>query len=264
MRCEVLLQPRTALRGEKMLSSMVEASARAGVECIVSTGEWRGLAPLLMTYGLGHLQRRPWQEAHKRGGGRLIGWDLGYWNRDVPLAFSMRLTIDDDHPHRLVRDEPADRWEAAGIVLREDANADGPVVLVGLGKKQRALMGSRTQEWERRQAAALRRRFPDREVVYRPKRGGDELPGFRTMQGEIEQVLRGASLVVCHHSNVAVDACIAGVPVECEDGIALALYRGNPAPSREERLRFLRSVAWWQWTPLEAARAWEFIKARLT
>lgn len=40
-------------------------------------------------------------------------------------------------------------------------------------------------------------------------------------------------------------------------------YRSNPAPSREERLRFLRSVAWWQWTTLEAAQAWQFIKARM-
>lgn len=264
MRCEVLLQPRTALRGEKMLRAMIEAAPAAGVECVLSTSEWRGIAPVLMTYGLGHLQRRPWQEAHKRTGGRLIGWDLGYWNRDVPLAFSMRLTIDDDHPHRFVRDEAPERWEAAGIALRENYNPDGPVVLVGLGKKQRALMGARTQEWERAKSIALRRRFPDREVVYRPKRDGDELPGLRTVRGPIEAVLRGASLVVCHHSNVAVDACVAGVPVECEDGIALALYRGNPAPSREERLRFLQSVAWWQWTPLEAAQAWEFIKARLT
>ena len=54
----------------------------------------------------------------------------------------MRLTIDDDHPHRFVRDEAPERWEAAGIALRENYNPDGPVVLVGLGKKQRALMGA--------------------------------------------------------------------------------------------------------------------------
>ena len=67
---------------------MIEAAPAAGVECIATTN-WEQRAPVLMTYGLGHLQRRPWQEAHKRAGGRLIGWDTGYWNRDVPLAFSM-------------------------------------------------------------------------------------------------------------------------------------------------------------------------------
>ena len=72
----------------------------------------------------------------------------------------MRLTIDDDHPHRFVRDEAPERWEAAGIALRENYNPDGPVVPVGLGKKQRALMGAGTQEWERAKSIALRRRFP--------------------------------------------------------------------------------------------------------
>ena len=237
---------------------MVDAAEGAGVRVAV-TDEWQRLSPNLMTYGLGHLGRRPWQEAHKRAGGRVIGWDLGYWHRDVPLQFSMRLTIDDDHPHRLIKPMPGARWQAAGIALRDDYDPAGPIVLVGLGRKQRALMKLYGQEWELRTAATLRRRYPGRRIVYRPKRE-ERLRGFPTVDGSIESVLRGASLVVCHHSNVAVDACIAGIPVECQDGAALALYRGNPAPSREQRMAFLQSLAWWQWTPGEAPAAWDFVK----
>jgi len=261
MDCEVLLQPEMVLRGQKMLFAMVEAARAAGVRVHV-THRWEGRSANLMTYGLGHPVRRLWQEEHKQAGGRLIGWDLGYWNREVPVEFSMRLTIDDDHPHRWIRPEPSERWDRARISLREDANPDGPIVLVGLGRKQRVVMGLVGQQWEQRKLIDLRKRYPDREVVFRPKRQ-ESLPRCRTALGTIEQVLEGASLVVCHHSNVAVDACIAGVPVECDDGAAFALYRDNPNPTREQRLAFLQSLAWWQWTPLEGVAAWAYIKARL-
>lgn len=257
----MLLAPDMVLRGEKMLLSMIEGAEQAGVRVMV-TREWRRQAPVLMTYGLGHLGRRPAIEAHKAAGGRVVGWDLGYWHRDVPVKFSMRLTIDDDHPHRWIQPMPADRWERAGIPMREDANVRGPIVLVGLGRKQRAHMGLRGQAWEARAMMRLRSKYPGREIVFRPKRP-EMLGRCRIAHGPIESVLRGASLVVCHHSNVAVDACIAGVPVECEDGAALALYRDNPNPTREQRHAFLQSLAWWQWNPTEAVQAWHFIKGRL-
>ena len=76
--------------------------------------------------------------------------------------------------------------------------------------------------------------------------------------------MKGASLVVCSHSNVAVDACIAGIPVDCTDGAALALYKDNQNPTVERRLEFLRSLAWWQWSTREAPQAWEFIKGVIT
>ena len=81
--------------------------------------------------------------------------------------------------------------------------------------------------------------------------------------GAIEDVLRNASLLVCAHSNTAVDACIAGVPVECDDGAAFALYAGNAAPNRDERRAFLEALAWWQWTTQEAPAAWAVIRDQL-
>lgn len=261
MDCEVLICRNTAARGLKMLQAMAQSAQGAGVRVHV-TDRWRQLSPNLMTYGLGHPDRRPWQEAHKRAGGRLIGWDLGYWQRDVPIKFFMRLTIDDDHPHRWIRPMPADRWERAGIELREDADPDGPIVVVGMGRKQRNLLNLRGYEWELRTAHALSSRYPGRAVVYRPKRP-EVLPGFPSVDGPIESALMGASLVVCGHSNVAVDACIAGIPVHCEDGAAFALFRDNPAPTRDQRLEFMRSLAWWQWNPREAGQAWAFIRGQL-
>jgi hypothetical protein len=73
---------------------------------------------------------------------------------------------------------------------------------------------------------------------------------------KIEAVLASASLVVCRHSNVAVDACRMGIPVVCNDGAAAAIYPSRledeaMQPSFETRAEFLRRLAWWQWSAAE-------------
>lgn len=263
---EILTGRPMARRGEKMLRAMIEAAPAAGFNPIV-TQAWNRESQYLMSYGLGHPVRRPWTDAHLRAGGHLIGWDLGYWHRDVPIRFGMRLTIDTDHPHARVKAmlgkaDPA-RWEAAGIELREDFYAHGPIILCGLGKKQRYLTQLGIQQWECRRLEELQRRFPGRRILYRPKRQESPLGACAFAMGEIDDVLRNASLLVCAHSNTAVDACIAGVPVECDDGAAYALYEDRPAPTRDERLEFMRALAWWQWSPPEAPEAWAFIREQL-
>lgn len=250
MECEVLL-PHIARRGDRMLRAMIDA---APMKCHV-TDTYQGCAPWLMSYGLGHLVRRQWTQAHVAGGGRLIGWDLGYWDREQ----SMRVTVDADHPRR-IPDMPATRPAPA---LRHDADPHGPIVLVGMGRKSRQQFGLQGQEWELRTLAAIRAAYPRRRVVYRPKKP-EPLADLTIAEGEIADVLRGASLVVCRHSNVAVDACVAGVPVVCEDGAAAALYGSDLSrpvnPSAAERRRFLDNLAWWQWLPTEAAQAWKFLQ----
>jgi len=253
--CEVLL-PHIGRRGRAIMQAMVDAAPRVGVRCQV-TQSYRGVAPMLMSYGLGHIQRRHWTQAHVANGGRLIGWDMGYWDRDV----AMRVTVDAEHPRHMPM-MPPHRWEAAGIALREEFDPTGTIVLVGMGRKSRAQFGWAGQEWEEAALARIRCAYPGRLVVYRPKKP-EVLEGCRSDNRPIEEVLRGASLVVCRHSNVAVDACIAGVPVVCEDGAAAALYGSDLSapvrPDREQRLQFLQNLAWWQWRPSEAEAAWRFL-----
>lgn len=256
MDCEVLL-PKIARRGKTIMDAMIAAAPKVAVRCIV-TETHQKRSKWLMSYGLGHPVRRQWTEAHVAAGCRLIGWDMGYWDRDR----SMRVTVDHGHPWRLMRDMPGDRWAAAGIPLREDFDPAGPVILVGMGRKSREQFGHRPQEWELRTLAAIRAAYPDRQVLYRPKKP-ESLAGCANIDGPISDALKGASLVVCRHSNVAVDACMAGIPVVCEDGAAAALYGADLAhpvnPDREARLRFLQNLAYWQWSPSEAVQAWKFL-----
>lgn len=261
MDCEILLPTVLSNRGRAMLEAMRDAAPTVGVAVRV-TKEWKRKSIWLMSYGLGHPQRRLWTQEHLKKGGRVIGWDLGYWHRDC----AMRLTLDQDHPQRHLVDMPGDRWDATGFTLRNDADPAGPILLCGLGHKQRTLQGFKQQSWELGQLAAIRAAYPGRTVLYRPKRP-EELKGCAVAPGSIEEALRGVSLAVVNHSNVAIDACIAGVPVVCQDGAAAALYgkdlRKPVAPSESERLRFLRNVAWWQWKPDEATEAWKFLLGQL-
>jgi hypothetical protein len=251
---ELLMDAPMARRGKVMLQALADTAAPGRAEL---TRAYRGGRRTLVVYGAGLPARRHAVHQHRRQGGRVVFWDLGYWDRDA----AMRLAIDTLHPSaaQLAASPAAARRTHR---LRSDAKAGGPVVLVGVGLKSCELYGLRPLEWERRTLQRLLAEQPQRPVRWRPK-GRDvvHLPGAQTSAGgAIDDVLRGASLVVCRHSNVAIDACIAGVPVQCEDGAALALYQDNPEPTPEQRADFLARLSWWNWFPAEARAAWQFIE----
>jgi hypothetical protein len=265
MNCEILISGDYARRGDRMIRAMYESAVHVGVKVFFST-QWTAKSKNLMSYGLGHPIRSQWTSEHVRRGGRLIGWDLGYWDRDSKQAENagMRLTIDDPHPWRHIRPMPPERWDARGVALRDDYDPDGPIILCGLGRKQRVVLGQPNREWEQSRLEEIKTLFPNRRIVYRPKRPEESIENVPLATGTIEETLRGASLLVTAHSNCAVDACIAGVPVICDDGAAYALYRDNPHPSPEQRLEFLRALAWFNWKPSEAIDAWKFLKTYLS
>lgn len=224
----------------------------------VSSAQYRGDRRFLMLYGPGAPSRLPIVQRHVARGGHVAMWDLGYFDRPD----GMRVSIDALHPHpQHIAMSPA--IGRRQFELREDADPAGPILLIGLGKKSVAACGIRkVLWWEHGKVGELQARFPGREILWRPKgKSAQPLLGLRLAHGmPIEEALRGCSLVVCRHSNVAVDACIAGVPVECEDGAALALYRDNPSPTREQRLDFLHRLTWWNWTRNETPGAWQWLE----
>lgn len=245
--------PRLNAKATRMLQAMV-AAAPAGV---VASPAYSGARRGLMVYGPGSPVKLPLVQLHLKRGGHVAMWDLGYWDR----SNAMRLSIDALHPSaaQLAASPAVGRRE---FVLREGADPHGPILLVGLGPKSVFAYGlGQAHQWERAKVKDLRRRFPGREILWRPKgKHPEPLLDLGMRYGmPIEEALAGCSLLVCRHSNVSVDACIAGVPVDCEDGAAAALYRGNPAPTRQERADFLARLTWWSWSRFEAAAAWQWI-----
>lgn len=258
MRVEVLRARRTSSTAEPMLSALVRA-ARAAGDTVVETSAYQGKSDWLVLFGVGVPVHDHARRVHVKRGGHALLWDLGYFGRKKATGF-LRASIDRDHPQALLDRTPPDpmRWERHGIALREDADAAGPILLVGLGRKSRQYLHE--ADWERSTLRTLMQRFPGRAVLHRPKPNheGPLLPCERDATTPIEELLRRCSLVVCRHSNVAVDAAIAGVPFEAEDGAATWLAQRPFTP--EHRLDFLRRLAWWQWRSDEAPEAWAFVK----
>lgn len=234
------------------------AAAREAGDDVRETRAYQGGSDWLVLFGVGAAVNDSARKAQIARGGRVLMWDLGYVDRKKVVGH-LRMSIDVDHPQDWLEQTPTEpaRWARLGIPLREDADPAGPILLVGLGKKARSYL--RLPYWERDMYARLRARFPGREIVFRPK-GKDRtaVPCRTDRETPIDELLRGKSLVVCRHSNVAVDAAVAGVPFEAENGAAMWLQRRDFTPAN--RLEFLQRLAWWQWRANEASEAWAFAK----
>lgn len=249
--------------GRAMGVALREAAVRAGHTVIHADDDcYAGDFKTLMAYGVGDPKIARAREMHLRRGGVAVLWDVGYFIRSIHSKDYLRCSINDDHPQRILDLAPDDgsRWDALGLKLQDTYRPAGPVVLIGLGYKSRKYAGREGAHWESRKLAELRERFKDRKIIYRPKfspKWPFPVLDCRTEpHGPIDDVIRGASLVVCRHSNAALDAVRLGIPVECEDGAARWLH-GKPY-TRENRLALLQKIAWWQWKPSEADAALSF------
>lgn len=218
----------------------------------------------LVLWGPGAPNRFAPMREHLAAGGHVIALDLAYWHRETKF----RVSIDAAHPQAWVmkRDWPASRF-AGAVPVADVWNPDGPILIAGLGQKATVQYGADVvQAWELEMAAACRARWA-RPIVYRPKRSDGPVPAglSRGVPAEIDRALRGASLVITWHSNVAVDAIRMGIPVICRDGAAAAVCPSS-LPAGELRPldpalrdRFLQNLAWFQWSTTEARAMWRFL-----
>lgn len=259
---EILITPNSSETALAMLNALRGAVTADGCK-LRDTQYYEGKADVLILYGVGAPERDLARNKHVTSGRHVLMFDQGYFHRKKVVGY-LRCSIDHDHPQAWLDRTPADpaRWDALNIQLREDADPKGHIVLVGLGRKSRSYL--RLQDWETLRLGQLRKRFPGRDIVYRPKPGSPPMKLICRMDehSTIEQLLKGAVLVSCRHSNVAIDAAVAGVPFEADDGAAMWL-QAKPY-TRENRLDFLQRLAWWQWRATEAAQAWQFSKGMLS
>jgi len=263
---EILITGQEAKIGEAVLRESAAAATELGLIVTVSQ-RYQGGSDWLALWGVGEASRDAARWAQIKAGGYAALWDIGYTNEPgrgkEPGVSYIRVSVNQNHPWRFLDRTPNDvsRFNQLGIALREDARANGPVIVIGMGPKSRTHLG--LDDWEITTLSKAKVRFPERRVLYRPKprRVMDTHINWPLSEGgEIADALRGASLVICRHSNVAVDACIAGVPVECEDGAAFWMYRHGADPGEATRLDFLRRLAYWQWRTDEQKEAWTFLQ----
>jgi hypothetical protein len=238
--------------------AMMHALAESAPKRTLISYEYEAKRRVLMLYGAGYYKERfTLMQQHLERGGQAIVWDKGYWDRDNSLRFS----LDGLHPSASLLAAAPEYAVRRKIELREDADSQGPILLAGLGYRGCSLWFKRDGEWEEKTLAMIRERWPGREVKWRPR--DFPYPNIKgvslSVETHIEDALKGCSMVVCHCSNVAVDATIAGIPVVCEGGAAQILYRDSPHATRSAREDFLRRLGWFNWSVPEARYAWKWI-----
>lgn len=222
---------------------------------------------MLVIYGLGGPDRMDIGMRHIAAGNTLVAFDLGYWDRKLPLSDrKYRVAVDGFHPRQVMQGAapPAKRWAAANLDIAPDHEVKGPIMLVGNAPKS---VAAGAGSWTAKKSRELRAQFPNARILYRPKPKRPHERGVifdELSTAPIESELSRVSLVVCRHSNVAVDACRLGVPVVCDDGAAACIYPQRlqdyqNQPAFELRREFLHRLAYWQWSANEANQFWDWL-----
>lgn len=233
-----------------------------------ATSQYSGHEHNLILWGIGGKKQQEAYHKHRARGGNVIMLDIGYFSRDRSHTGSyVRFSFNDYHPQKYLKhaDGSGRRFAAHKIQLLNCCKDDGHILLCGIGKKSRVMLGFNGAEWENKKAKEIRAAYPDRKIIYRPKpRLVESITGCaKGYEGQIQDYMRGCSMVVTGHSNVAVDACIHGVPAVCNDGAAAYLYGNDLAspnnPDYGKRLDFLERLAWFNWHARESAQMLEFI-----
>lgn len=190
--------------------------------------------------------------------------DFPYWNRCGKIRPGnefYKISLNGQHPAPYIMNEdlPDDRyWKTGGPLIHPWRKGGDVIVLAGMGAKAATQNGYRAGEWECRTAEIIKQQT-DLPIVYRPK-PKHEVPNIaNTIRDDtsrpIEEALKNAASLVCHHGNPTVTALAMGIPIFMNGPIGAAShfasfdFRGINSPRRPEgREKFFANIAYWQWS----------------
>lgn len=257
------MPPKLGRKPRSLIQALCASGKRYGLD--ISIARQYEPCDILIIYGWGGAAQ---QKAIKRHPGRYVAFDLGYWDREGLNNRKWRVSIDGFHCPEMI-ERTVQRGEYRGVAAAPDSCRRGPILLVGQGPKSRAVV---ERDWTAAMCDRLKARFPGQRVRLRPKPRRPveyDVDHDGLAVGDIEREVIKSSLVVCRHSNVAVDACRLGVPVVCEDGAASSIYptldNWQDQPTRDQRQVFLDRLGYWQWsiTDIQKGRFWPWMVSQL-
>lgn len=201
--------------------------------------------------------------------------DLGYWGRRKKTRYDgfHKLSVNGRHPTDYFQNHPHpdDRFRHFDLPIRPWRESGKHIIVAGMSGKGSLAEGFAPEQWER-QAVAKLRSFTRRPIIYRPKPNyvsARPIPGTIFQRDvPLDEALAGAHAVVCHHSNVAIDAIISGVPAFCVKGAALPMAAEdlcmieNPFMP-EGREQWAADLAYTQYSIEEMMRgmAWAYLRS---
>lgn len=249
-------------RSTHLAQAMAAGAAKLGLQVEQVPGFETVAGDVGVAYGWG---RPELFDAYRAAGGHYAYLDLGWWGRkpkhDVLGGFH-KVSVDAREPSAYFRGNFAtDRFAAHGLTAAPWRPSGGHVLLAGMSAKSAKTRGLGALEWEMGTIEQIKA-VTDRPIVWRPKPSWADaapIPGtiYSAPDTPLEAVLRDCWAVVTLHSNVAVDALLAGVPVNVAEGVAaefstpLAQIESPRMPDGREQM--MADIAYQQWLPSEMA-----------
>lgn len=205
-------------------------------------------------------------------GRKAVYIDLGYWGRRKRTRFDgyHKLSVNNRHPTDYFQSQPhsSDRFRQHGVAIRPWRQEGEHILLAGMSAKAAHAEGLLPHMWERETIAYLRE-LTRRPIIYRPKPNwADAKPLMGSIfdrETPLEDALTNCHAVVTHHSNVAVDALLAGVPCVCLGGVASLLASQIDEIERPAtpagRDQWAADLAWTQWSvdEMQDGRAFRYL-----
>ncbi len=247
---------------------------------IVSPFNYRGIpkSRVAVFYGLQGRLARLFKD-YVQAGRTAVYIDLGYWQRkpEGKRRFEgfHKIVINDRHATAYFQKvaHPADRIEALGIRAAPWRSPGSKILVAGMGPKGARFEGFEPRAWEKQTIAELRR-HTKRPIIYRPK---PNWPSAKPIEGalfdapgatSLDRLFEDTHAAVVWHSNVAIDALVAGVPIFAHHGAASVLGLSDLSqieqPIRPDgREQWLADLAYTQWSVEEMDRGlpWRHLKA---
>lgn len=202
--------------------------------------------------------------------------DLGYFGRRQRSRWDgyHKLVCNDRHPTAYFQSRlhQSDRFDSFNIPIQpwRTTSSKKSILVVGMSAKAAAAEGLEPQQWEREAIGKLLK-LTRRPIIYRPKPNWD---GAKPIAGSIwggrdtplDRAFPATHAVVARHSNVAVDALLAGIPCICPHGAASRLAGHDLAEVENPlmpngREQWAADLAFTQYSMAEMAEgtAWKYL-----
>ena len=240
---------------------MFEGARRAGANPELKPSlSYRGdpQYDVVIFYGLASGLDRLFRDYRERR--KAVYIDLGYWGRRKLSRFDgyHKVSVNDRHPTAYFQQRPhaSDRFDRHRVAIRPWRTEGRHILVAGMSAKAATAERLLPNQWERDTIARLRR-LTRRPIIYRPKPNWAEAKPIEGSTFDrdtpLEQALRDCHAVVTHHSNVAVDALLAGVPCICPGGVASVLSGHSldqieSPPMPDGREQWAADLAYTQWS----------------
>ena len=262
---------RSVVVGQAMLHGIKKVGDRAVLRDVRTYKRPEGSVAVF--YGLADGCRRVFRE-YVDAGLKAVYVDLGYWKRKDGGNFAgyHKLSVNYRHPTEYFQARPKtiERAKSFGLEVKPWRAGGTHILLAGMSPKGSRAEGFAPSQWETRAVRTIKEQTK-RPIVYRPKPKWDivpKIPGTLFRAGEsLEQALQDCFAVVAHHSNVAVDALLEGIPAFVAEGVAMPMaltdLRKIEEPLRpENREQWVADLAWTQWSvaEMQEGSAWRYLK----